>query len=53
MKKSIKGLLVMLLFAVLLNVLVFTPSVSAAKNLPTVWVKVYRIQAVDTIEKFS
>jgi len=42
----------MLLFAVLLNVLVFTPSVSAAENLPTVWVKVYRIQAVDTIENF-
>jgi len=40
----------MLLFAVLLNVVVFTPSVSAAENLPTVWVKVYRIQAVDTIE---
>jgi len=52
MKKSIKGLLLMLLFAVLLNVLVFTPSVSAAENLPTVWVKVYRIQAVDTIENF-
>ena len=50
MKKSIKGLLLMLLFAVLLNVVVFTPSVSAAENLPTVWVKVYRIQAVDTIE---
>jgi len=42
----------MLLFAVLLNVVVFTPSVSAAENLPTVWVKVYRIQAVDTIENF-
>jgi len=40
----------MLLFAVLLNAVVFTPSVSAAENLPTVWVKVYRIQAVDTIE---
>jgi PKD repeat protein len=42
----------MLLFAVLLNAVVFTPSVSAAENLPTVWVKVYRIQAVDTIENF-
>jgi len=52
MKKSIKGLLLMLLFSVLLNVVVFTPSVSAAENLPTVWVKVYRIQAVDTIENF-
>jgi len=52
MKRSIKGLLLMLLFAVLLNVLVFTPSVSAAENLPTVWVKVYRIQAVDTIKNF-
>ena len=40
----------MLLFAVLLNVVVFTPSVAAVENLPTVWVKVYRIQAVDTIE---
>lgn len=42
----------MLLFSVLLNVVVFTPSVSAAENLPTVWVKVYRIQAVDNIENF-
>ena len=50
MKKSIKRPLLMLLFAVLLNAVVFTPSVSAAENLPTVWVKVYRIQAVDTIE---
>ena len=52
MKKSIKQLLLMLLFAVLLNVVVFTPSVSAAENLPTVWVKVYRIQTIDTIENF-
>jgi len=50
MKRQIKGLLITLLFAVLLNVVVFTPSVSAIENLPTVWVKVYRIQAVDTIE---
>jgi len=52
MKRSIKRPLLMLLFAVLLNVVVFTPFVSAAENLPTVWVKVYRIQAVDTIENF-
>ena len=50
MNRPIKGLLITLLFAVLLNVVVFTPSVSAVENLPTVWVKVYRIQAVDTIE---
>jgi len=52
MKESIKRPLLMLLFAVLLNAVVFTPSASAAENLPTVWVKVYRIQAVDTIENF-
>ena len=40
----------MLLFVVLLSTVVFTPSVSGAENLPTVWVKVYRIQAVDAIE---
>jgi hypothetical protein len=50
MKKSIKRPLVILLFVVLLSTVVFTPSVSAAENLPTVWVKVYRIQAVDAIE---
>jgi PKD repeat protein len=50
MKKSIKRPLLMILFAVLLNAVVFTPSASAAENLPTVWVKVYKIQAVDTIE---
>jgi PKD repeat protein len=50
MKQSIKQQLLMILFAVLLSTVVFTPSVSAAENLPTVWVKVYRIQAVDTIE---
>lgn len=52
MKKSIKGMLLMLLFAALMNVAVFTPAASAteAENLPTVWVKIYRIQAVDTIE---
>lgn len=50
MKKPIKGLLITLLFAVLLNVTVFTPSVSAGENFPTVWVKVYRIQTIDTIE---
>ena len=52
MKKSINGMLLMLLFAALMNVAVFTPAASAteAENLPTVWVKIYRIQAVDTIE---
>jgi PKD repeat protein len=50
MKKSVKGLAVTLLFAFLLNAIVFVPSVSAVENLPTVWVKVYRIQTVDTIE---
>jgi PKD repeat protein len=53
MKKSIKGPLLMLLFAFLLNTLAFTPSVSAAENLPTVWVKVYRIQTVDIIESVA
>jgi len=42
----------MLLFSGLLNLVVFAPSVSAAENFPTVWVKVYRIQQVDTIENF-
>ncbi len=50
MTKSVKWLVITLLFAILLNAVVFTPSVSASENLPTVWVKVYRIQAVDTIE---
>jgi PKD repeat protein len=50
MKKSIKTITLTLLFTVLLNVAVFTPSVLATENLPTVWVKVYRIQTVDAIE---
>lgn len=50
MKKSNKLILLTLLFAVLLNVTVFTPAVFATENLPTVWVKIYRIQTVDTIE---
>ena len=50
MKKSVKGLAVTLLFAFVLNAIVFVPSVSAVENLPTVWVKVYRIQTVDSIE---
>jgi PKD repeat protein len=52
MKKSIKGILLTLLFAALMNVAVFTPAIAAAETeiLPTVWVKIYRIQAVDTIE---
>jgi PKD repeat protein len=50
MKKTVKGIVITLLFAVLLNAVVFTPSVSAAENFPTVWVKVHRIQAIDTIE---
>jgi PKD repeat protein len=52
MKKSIKGMLLTLLFAALMNAAVFTPAASAAEaeKLPTVWVKIYRIQAVDTIE---
>jgi PKD repeat protein len=50
MKKILKGLVITLLFAGLLNLIVFTPSVSAVENLPTVWVKIYRIQQVDTIE---
>ena len=50
MKKSIKLVSLMLLFAVLLSVTVFTPSVLASENLPTVWVKVYKIQKVDAIE---
>jgi len=52
MKKSIKGLVITILFAAILNVVVFTPSVSAGENLPTLWVKVYRIQAIDDIENF-
>ncbi|MGD9131225.1 MAG: PKD domain-containing protein [Candidatus Bathyarchaeota archaeon] len=52
MKKSIKGVLLTLLFAALMNVVVFTPAMSAveAEKLPTVWVKIYRIQAVDAVE---
>ena len=52
MKKSIKGVLLTLLFAALMNVVVFTPATSAAEaeKLPTVWVKIYRIQAVDIVE---
>ena len=50
MRKSIKQPLVILLFVVLLSTVVFMPSVSEAENLPTVWLKVYRIQAVDAIE---
>jgi len=50
MKRIIKGLVLTLLFAGLLNLTVFAPSVFAVENLPTVWVKVYRIQQVDTIE---
>jgi PKD repeat protein len=50
MKKTSKGLVIKLLFAVLLNAVVFTPSVSAAENLPTVWVKIHRIQLIDDIE---
>jgi PKD repeat protein len=52
MKKSIKGVLLTLLFAALMNAVVFAPAISAAEaeKLPTVWVKIYRVQAVDTIE---
>ena len=52
MKKSIKGMLLTLLFAALMNAVVFTPAASSAEaeKLPTLWVKIHRIQAVDTIE---
>jgi PKD repeat protein len=52
MKKSIKRMLLLLLFTVLMSTVVFTPTVAAAEaeKLPTVWVKIYRIQAVDTLE---
>ena len=50
MKKSSKGLVIALLFAVLLNAVVFTPSVSAAENRAMVGVKVHRIQLIDDIE---
>jgi PKD repeat protein len=52
MRKTIKGTLLILLFAALMNVAVFTPATSAAEveKLPKVWVKIHRIQAVDIIE---
>jgi len=40
----------MLLFLGLLNLPVFTSLVLAQENLPTVWVRIYRIQQVDPIE---
>jgi hypothetical protein len=48
MKKSSKGLVIALLFAVLLNAVVFTPSVSAAENRAMVGVKVHRIHSLMT-----
>jgi PKD repeat protein len=55
MKKSIKEILLTLLFSTLMIASVFTPAASAAETekLPTVWVKIYRIQAVDTIENVN
>ena len=50
MKKVVKGIMLLLLFSNLLNLVVFTSSVLAEENYPTVWVKIYRIQQVDTIE---
>jgi PKD repeat protein len=43
-------LILALLFTCLLNLTLLTPSISAAGNLPTVWVKIHRIQKVDAIE---
>jgi PKD repeat protein len=42
----------MIIISSLLIMGALTHSVSAIENLPTVWVKIYRIQAVDTIENF-
>ena len=50
MRKSSKGLVIALLFAFLLNAVVFTPSVSAAENRAMVGVKVHRIQLIDDTE---
>ena len=52
MKKSINVTLLMLLFTVLMSAVVVAPVASAAETgkLPTVWVKIHRIQAVDTNE---
>jgi PKD repeat protein len=52
MKRTSKGLILTIIFSSLLILGAFTCSVSAVKNLPTVWVKVYRIQLVDDIENF-
>lgn len=40
----------MLLVSGLLNLTLFTPSALAQENYPTMWVKIHRIQRVDTIE---
>ena len=52
MKKTSKNFIVTIIISSLLIMGAFTHSVSAVENLPTVWVKVYRIQAVDIIENF-
>ena len=52
MKRTSKGLILTIIFSSLLILGAFTCSVSAVENLPTVWVKVYRIQLVDDIENF-
>jgi len=50
MKKTVKQLWITLLFTTIISASVFSPSASATENLPTVWVKVHRIQAVDSVE---
>ena len=50
LKKVVVGVMLILLLSGLLNLTLFSSLVMAQENYPTMWVKIYRIQRVDTIE---
>lgn len=52
LKKTVWGVILALLLAGLLYSGFFVLEAKAVENLPTVWVKVHRIQAIDPIEGF-
>ena len=49
MKKT-KGITLTIIISSLLILGAFTNTVSAVENFPTIWIKIYRIQGIDTIE---
>lgn len=52
LKRIVSGIMVTLLLVGVMTSVFSTWKANAVENLPTVWVRVYRIQAIDSIEGF-